>query len=77
MNFLYWNVCGFGNPDNKIYFSYKPYIIFWRNEWAQFPSWYWHNIGVTKYCPTSLGKVIVVLICLLLWDTHFRVQFGS
>jgi len=28
MNFLYWNVRGFGNPDTKSYLSHKPSIIF-------------------------------------------------
>jgi len=58
MNVLYWNVRGFGNSDTKIalnnfYMSHKPIIIFLAKPmitFAQVPSWYWHRIGVTKYC---------------------------
>jgi hypothetical protein len=58
MNFLYWNVRSFGNSDTKIalnnfYLSHKPSIISLAEPmitFTQVPSWYWHSIGVTKYC---------------------------
>jgi hypothetical protein len=57
MNVLYWNIRGIGNFESKIalhnlFLSHKPVIIFIAEPKIPFehvPSWYWHNIGVTKY----------------------------
>ena len=58
MNVLYWNIRGIGNFETKIALrnlclSHNPVIIFIAEPMISFdhvPSWYWNNIGVSKYC---------------------------
>jgi len=85
MIMLYWNVRGFGNSDTKValknlYLSYKPLFIFWVEPMISFshvPSWYWHNIGVTKSCLNNRGHLLPNLWALLGDEVQAIVIFGS
>jgi hypothetical protein len=66
MNLLYWNVRGIGNSDTRLalknfFLSHKPSIIFVAEPMVSFenvPSWYWHSLGVSKYCMNNRGPLL-------------------
>lgn len=53
------------------------FYFFWSSQWSLLHRFHLSiGISLVLLSLTSLGKVIVVLICLLIWDTRFRVQFS-
>lgn len=66
MNSFFWNVRGIGNVDTRItlrnlFLTHRPLLLFITEpiiDISQIPTWYWHSIGVLKFCVNDRGSLL-------------------
>lgn len=66
MNIFYWNIRDVVNSKSRValkffYVSHKPLVLFIKEpmiNFAQVPSWFWLDIGVTKYCIDNIQSLL-------------------
>ncbi|XP_024626586.1 uncharacterized protein [Medicago truncatula] len=69
MNIFFWNVRGIGNVDTRItlrnlFLTHRPLLLFIAEpmiDISQIPAWYWHSIGVLKFCVNDRGSLLPTL----------------